>query len=371
MNLPTVAVIMAGGSGERFWPLSRRDRPKQILHLTNDNKSMLEESIDRLIPLIPADRVYVATSQRLVDPIRTSLDSISASNILGEPLRRNTTGCLAYATAFLLARYHDQPDLLVAAVAADHLVEDKLRFQQTMEAALKFAEDVDALVAIGVHPTRPETGYGYIEITELNKPLSDYQGIPIYRVVQFLEKPTLENAERYQASRFYYWNSGMFFWRISTFLNSLGKVHPELVERIYIMRDLFSRDPAPMPEIEAVFREVPDISIDYALMETATNVYVALGDFRWDDVGSWDSLSRFRPHDDRRNTPIGAPVLIDCQNVTVYNHPGGDAMSVCVIGMEDTVVVATHDGVLVCPKDRCQDVKLAVQELKRRQASQL
>jgi mannose-1-phosphate guanylyltransferase len=221
-----------------------------------------------------------------------------------------------------------------------------------------------------VHPTRPETGYGYIEISELNKPLSDFKGIPVYNVKRFLEKPNLEDAEHYQASRFFYWNSGMFFWRLSTFINSLQKSTPALTDAIEEMTTCINNSPENEDPIQEVFETIPDISIDYALMEKADNVYVALGDFRWDDVGSWDSLSRFRPRDEARNTSIGNPVLIDCKNVTVYNQPG-DQMAVGVVGMNDIVVVTTDDGVVVCPKDRCQDVKKVVQVLKERNAKQL
>ncbi len=373
MPLQTVGVIMAGGSGERFWPVSRRLRPKQLLHLTSDEKTMLQEAVDRLAPVLPAERVLIATSQDLIEPIREALPNHPAENIIGEPLRRNTSGCLAFAAAHAKARFADENgDLLMSVTTADHLIGDEERFCETITAALRFAEQEDALLTIGTHPTRPETGYGYIEISELNKPITDEDGIPIYRVSRFLEKPNLDDAEKYQASRFYYWNSGMFFWRLSSFVNSLQIHMPELAQSIESMSLVLQNHNCDVDaKLLAFFEALPNISIDYGLMEKADNVYVTLGDFRWDDLGSWDALSRIRPRDERRNTPVGGPVLIDCDNVVAYNEPGAKELAVCVVGMKDAIVVTTHDAVLVCPKDRAQDVKQAVAALKEQNADQL
>ncbi|MDX9754159.1 MAG: sugar phosphate nucleotidyltransferase [bacterium] len=371
MNTPILSVIMAGGSGERFWPISRRQRPKQLLKLTSETEMMLEESVNRLLPLLPKDHIFIATSTTLAEPTHQAMPSFPKENIVGEPCKRNTAGCLVNAVAHILARFGEEAmDYLMSVTTADHLIGDTDRFCDTVTAALQYAEQDEALVTIGVHPTRPETGYGYIEINQLNKPIWDYQGIPVYNVARFLEKPGHEDAERYQASRFYYWNSGMFFWRIRSLMVGLEKYAPQHAACILRMADLL-RDNPKNPAIQAEFEQLPDISIDYALMEKADNVYVALGDFRWDDVGSWDSLSRFRQRDEQRNTPIGNPVLIDCRNVTVYNEPGMDQMAVCVIGMEDLIVVTSQDSVLVCPKNRAQDVKRAVQELIQRNAKQI
>lgn len=373
MALQTVGVIMAGGSGERFWPVSRQMRPKQLLHLTSDDKIMLQEAVDRLAPVLPPERILIATSQDLIEPIRQALPGHPLENIIGEPLRRNTSGCLAFAAAHAKARFANRDgDLLMSVTTADHLIGDEERFCDTIKAALRFAEQENALLTIGAHPTRPETGYGYIEISELNKPLTDEDGIPIYRVSRFLEKPNLEDAEHYQASRFYYWNSGMFFWKLSTFITSLQVVMPELSQSIELMTSILkNNDDNADAQMLAVFEALPNISIDYGLMEKADNVFVALGDFRWDDLGSWDALSRIRRRDERRNTPIGDPILIDCDNVVAYNEPGGKEMAVCVIGMKDAIVVTTHDAVLVCPNDRAQDVKKAVAALKEKHAGQL
>ncbi len=366
MDRPVVAVIMAGGAGERFWPVSRKKRPKQLLKLASETDSMLEEAVNRLRPIVSDDRIFIATNTQLVEPVKKSISSVPPENIIGEPHKRNTAGCLVFSIAHILARFGEEAkDYLMSVTTADHLIGDGGRFKDTVIAGLTFAHDNDALITIGVHPTRPETGYGYIEINQLNKPFSEFQSIPIYKVERFLEKPSLDDAERYQASRFYYWNSGMFFWKISTFLNELRKAEPILADGVDRLTDAIRKEPDNEESIARIFESLPDISIDYALMEKADNVFAALGDFRWDDVGAWDSLARIRRRDDNRNTPIGDPVLIDCKNVVVYNEPGKEKMAVCVIGMEDTIVVSTNDGILVCANDRAQNVKDAVRELKK------
>ncbi|MBI1387031.1 MAG: hypothetical protein GC154_01110 [bacterium] len=370
MGMPAVCVIMAGGTGERFWPVSRRLRPKQLLRLTSDDRNMLEESVERIARLLPRENIFIATSAALRGVIAEALPNHPERNIIGEPMRRNTSGCLALAAAQVRARFEGE-DVLMAVTTADHLIGEEDRFAQTVNAALRFAEENDALVTIGAHPTRPETGYGYIEIAGLNKPIRDDDGVPVYKVARFLEKPNLEDAERYQASRFYYWNSGMFFWRTSVFIESLSQAQPVFAEGISAMTAALKKTPRDDEAIERVFETFPDISIDYALMEKADNVYVALGDFRWDDIGAWDSLARIRPRDDERNAAVGDPVLIDCANTVVYNERGADEMAVCVIGMDEIIVVTTHDAVLICPRDRAQDVRKAVEELKKRGASQL
>ena len=265
MNTPIVSVIMAGGAGERFWPISRRLRPKQLLKLTNNHEMMIEESVNRLLPMIPKEKIFISTSTQLKYPIQKGLSSIPPENVIGEPVKRNTAGCLVFAIAHILARFGEAAiDYLMTVTTTDHLIGDAERFRHTMTAALQYAEQEDALITIGMHPTRPETGYGYIEITQLNQPLWDYQGIPVYKVGQFLEKPNQEAAERYQASRFYYWNSGMFFWKISSFLNSLKKHLPEHEACVYKLAETIKANAENEQAIETVFSKLQDISIDYA-----------------------------------------------------------------------------------------------------------
>jgi mannose-1-phosphate guanylyltransferase len=362
-------VIMAGGSGERFWPVSRRDNPKQLLRLTRPDQSMLGEAVERLAPLIPAERILVVTAGRLVAPIRAARVGVPDANVLAEPCKRNTSGCLAYAATHLMAQHGDPAQLTMAIVTADHLIGDPERFRETVAVALDTAEERDALVTQGIVPDRPETGYGYIEVRDVSAPVAGRGGIAVYDVAAFKEKPTPEVARQFVESGRYFWNSGMFFWRVSTFLSELEQAQPELARKTREMADTLRRgDPK---RTAAIFETLDNISIDYALLERAKRVVVVRADYPWDDVGAWISLDRTREHDAAGNVAEGGPVLIDTRNSIVVNDAGADAMAVSVVGMDNVVVVVSKDGVLVIPKDRAQDVRKAVEELKKRGAKQI
>ncbi|MGI6455080.1 MAG: mannose-1-phosphate guanylyltransferase [bacterium] len=364
-----ISIIMAGGSGERFWPLSRVNRPKQLLRLTSPTETLVQQAVNRIAPLIPKENLYIATSVILQDTIQQALPDIPSGNILGEPCKRNTAGCLAYATAQILARFGEAAQEMVMSITtADHRIADEEKFRKTVDTAMQFAAEHDALVTIGIKTTRPETGYGYLEIAQLSQPAAEIQEKPIYKVARFLEKPTRKEAEQLHFSQFHFWNSGMFFWKISTFLKSLEKVQPQIVKHINQMAVLIKK--GEQQQVDLLFEQLPDISIDYALMEKASNVYVVLSDFSWDDVGSWDAFERYNSRDDQGNISVGDPVLIDCENVTVYND-AGETMAVGVVGIKDAVVVTTPDGVLVCSKDKAMDVRKVVQQLKDRNAKQV
>ncbi len=366
-----VAVIMAGGSGQRFWPVSRNNHPKQLLRLTSPDQSLLQEAVSRLSGLIPPDRVYVITSRHLVEPIRQGGIGLPPENVIAEPCKRNTAGCLVYAAAFLVAKYGVEPrDLTMAVVTADHQIPDRDLFLKRVEASLDAADTLDGLVTIGIKPSRIETGYGYIELAANAEPVLGHEtGQPVYRSVQFLEKPTRAEAERYVESGRYLWNSGMFFWRISAFLAEFERARPVFANAFLDLAAALSqgRD----AEAERIFQELPDISIDYALLENARQVFVAPGRFQWDDVGAWDALARTLPADSRGNVTLGEPILVDAEDCIVYNAPGADRMAVAVVGCKDLIVVTTEDGILVVPKNRAQDVKKAVAALQKRNSTQL
>jgi len=371
MESVRIAVIMAGGVGERFWPLSRRHRPKQLLNLTSPTSSLLAESVARITPLIPAENVFVVTGRHLQPVIREAEVGIPAENVVAEPCKRNTAGCLVYAAAVALARYPVDADRIsMAVVTADHLIADRNKFLGTVSAALQAAESQDALVTIGIQPTRPETGYGYIEIPEQAQPAPGGSAdFPVYPVRRFCEKPDASTARRFVETGRFLWNSGMFFWRISSFVAEFEQVNPEIAAAARGIRAaLESGDQA---GAERVFETLPDISIDYALMEQARRVLVAPGAFPWDDVGAWDALDRTFPRDARGNVAVGDPVLIDSRNCIVYNDPGAERTAVAVVGASDMVVVVTEDGVVVAPKARAQEVRAAVTQLRERGAAQL
>ncbi len=366
-----VAVIMAGGSGQRFWPVSRHNHPKQLLRLTSPDRSLLQEAIDRLAGLIPPERVYVITAPHLVEPIRQAGVGLPDENVIAEPCKRNTAGCLVYAAAFLVAKYKVAPrDITMAVVTADHQIPDRELFLKRVEVALDAADNLDGLVTIGIKPTRIETGYGYIELPENAEPVHGHEsGQPVYRAKQFLEKPSRAEAERYVESGRYLWNSGMFFWRVSSFLAEFERARPVFAETFHRLAEAFRKQD--FTAAEASFRELPDISIDYALLENAREVFVAPGRFQWDDVGAWDALARTLPNDARGNVSFGEPILVESEDCIVYNAPGGERMAVAVVGCKNLIVVTTGDGILVVPRDRAQDVKKAVAALEKHRSSHL
>ncbi|MCE5231008.1 hypothetical protein LLG95_15625 [bacterium] len=367
-----IAVIMAGGTGERFWPLSRTSRPKQLLKLTRPDMSLLEEAIERIAPLIPAERILIATSATVAGPIREAMkgSAVPVENIVVEPAKRNTAGALAWVAANAKARWGSEA-VSMAVLTADHSIGAPGRFREVVDAALTAAENEQALVTLGVTPTRAETGYGYIEVKETD-PRSKLKFellTEISPVASFREKPDRETAERFVASGRFFWNSGMFFWRLDTFLEELGAAAPAHGQAAARMAEALAGGDA--AKATAVFNELTDISIDYALMEKARHVLMARADFPWDDVGAWDALARSFGKDAQNNVAIGDPILIDTRNSIVYNDPGAKKMAVAAVGVENLVIVVSADGVLVVPRDRAQDVKKIVNELKKRGAGQI
>ncbi len=365
-----VAVIMAGGSGERFWPVSRRLRPKQLLRLTDPATTMLHEAVERIRPVVPPERVFVATGEHLVAPIRATGVGVPDANVIAEPCKRNTSGCLAYAAAHVLATVEADPaKVSMAVTTADHIIGDPPAFQRAVEAALTAAEEQGALATLGVVPTRPETGYGYIEVEADIRTATDAQTVPVYRVAAFREKPHPDLAEEFVGSGHYFWNSGMFFWRLDTFLDELSHATPGLAEATQAMAEAMRAGDT--GRVGEIFEALENVSIDYCLMEKARHVVVARADFPWDDAGAWPVLDRTHPQDDQGNVAAGAPILVDCEDCIVYNDAGAERMAVGVVGARDLAVVVTEDAVLVIPKDRAQDVRRVVSALKERNAKQL
>ena len=341
-----VAIIMAGGAGERFWPLSKPDFPKQLLQLSGSGKTMLEEAVDRVEPLVGIDNVYISTVPRLVEPISKMSAGVSADRILAEPAKRNTAGALCWSIAAISAKLNEP--FSAAIVTADHRIEPPSAFQATVRSALTVAEERQGLVTIGIRPTRAETGYGYIELGETVASPE----VPVRRVKRFREKPAPEVAEEYFESGHFLWNSGMFFWTTETFLEELDHASSEHASFIHRAIPLLAQ--GKVAEASALFEDLPNISIDYALMERASRVFVAEAAFDWDDLGSWDSLERVRPLDSNANVIEGSAGLVDSSGCIVVNK--GD-VGVFALGIHDLVVVVTELGVMICPKDRAQEVR--------------
>lgn len=369
MDVPVVSVIMAGGSGERFWPLSRQYFPKQLLSLVSE-KPMLIEAVDLVLPLISPEQIWIATNAQLQDAVRGTLKNHPFINIIGEPLRRNTTGCLIYAAAHILAHHGDDAlNSVMVITTADHFIADGRRFREVLEAVIHTANQNDVLVTIGIKPSRAETGYGYIDVTNQSTIKGLHQS-QIYPVNRFVEKPNAVTVQEYISSGAYFWNSGMFFWKISTFLRELKAYLPQAADVIFQLRDVIKSNQN-SDTLAEIFSSLPNMSIDYALMEKSHCVQMAVGDFGWDDIGAWDAVSRLQTVDERGNYTKGDPVILDCRNVTVINEPGAEYMAVGAVGLDNIVIVTTKDGVLVCHKDRAQDVKHIVEALKLQESKML
>lgn len=359
---------MAGGSGERFWPLSRRKKPKQLLKLLSE-KTLIEESIDRISGLIPKEDIFIITGEFLLEPIRKVLVDFPPQNIIAEPCKRNTGPCLALAASIALAKYqklYDASQIVMSVLTADQLIDPIDGFQKTINYLMNYVGKNNVLATIGIKPSRPETGFGYIEI---DRPFDfSSKENEISEVKSFHEKPDYEKAKVFMESGRYLWNSGMFFWRIDKFINEMIQSLPEIggkiqqLTKIYLNKtDLVLK--SSLYEANDIFSVFPDISIDYGLMEKAKDVVVAKALFDWDDIGSWDSLGRFKKKDIDENISEGNNIILDTRNSTVINQSDGKILF-AGIGLDNFVVVVTDDSVLVCPKDRAQDVKKIVAQIK-------
>ena len=345
MGFRRVAVIMAGGSGTRFWPVSTAERPKQFLRLASDDESLLQQSVGRIAPLVGEDGVHVATAAGLVAATRAECPQVPADNVFGEPHRRNTLGALVWTAAVLRARHGGSwRELSLAVLTADHMIGPPEGFRSTVDRAMSIAEERGSLVTIGIAPDRPATEYGYVE-----------KGAEIgggWEVARFTEKPDEATAERFVASGSHLWNSGMFFWTLGSFCGELSKTAPEARAALdEIAGALKEGDESKAAER---FAGLTNVSVDFAVMERAENVAVVKAEFEWDDLGSWDALGRILPADADGNVSHGAARTVESEGCVVYNSSAGTSVS--VLGMKDAVVVVTDGQVLVCPRSRVQDV---------------
>lgn len=347
------AVVMAGGSGTRFWPLSRRTRPKQFLDIVS-SRSMVEETVERLAPLVrPRDVLTIADAAQ-TEGLKALLPGLPKRNFLVEPLARNTAPSLMLATARV---FLEDPEAVVVALPADHLIREPGRFRTLLGAAAKAASKGESIVTFGIPPTFPSTGYGYIHFAGGKG--RGVGGETFFPVLEFKEKPDLSRAEAFLADGGYLWNSGMFLWRADTFARKLKRHAPEFHLHWERMVEALKRKDG--RALGAIFREVPALSIDYALMEKARGVLVAKGDFGWSDVGAWSSLFDVWPRDADGNAVRGEVIALEAADCLVHN-PG---KLTALIGVRDLVVVRTDDALLICRRDRDQKVKDVVEILKK------
>lgn len=348
------AVIIAGGIGTRFWPLSRKQRPKQFLPIISD-KTMIEETIQRILPLLSYSNIYTVANQKQTHTLRELLPKIPSNNFLVEPQGKNTAPCLLLATAHL---YLKDPESVIAVLPADHLIKDASYFLKKLKAAANAADKSQSLITFGIPPTHPSTGYGYIQFSKKN-PLS-FSGEDFFRVQEFKEKPDQNTARSFLKTGAYFWNSGMFLWKAKVFSENIRKYAPEMFSHWEkILEALKSND---QNGLNAIFDEIPSISIDYALMEKTKNVLMGKGDFGWSDVGSWSSLLEIWEKDPNHNALRGECITIDTKNCLVHSPDKLTAL----IGLKDLVIVNTDDALLICKKDTDQKVKQVVSTLQKK-----
>lgn len=346
------AVILAGGWGERLWPMSTRSRPKQLLALS-DGPTLVGETLERVAPVVPLDRALVMTARSLREQMVAELHPIPPQRVIGEPVGRNTAPAIAVAARILRA---EDPDAVMIVLPADHVIRDAAAFRSTLDVAVKVASEKRALVTLGIRPTRAETEYGYIRAGAA----SGVEGV--FEVDSFEEKPDLATARAYVEAGGYYWNSGMFVWRADRFLEEIDRNLPD-VSRALAGFTALPGDPDFAEELERFYDSVDGISVDYGVMERAENVLVVPSDFGWDDVGAWPALARVWPSDDSGNTVRGDAVMVDSSGCIAYSEEG----TVAVLGMNDVVVVRTPEATLVCPRNRARDVRKIVKRLRKRQ----
>jgi mannose-1-phosphate guanylyltransferase len=352
------ALIMAGGSGTRFWPASRRTRPKQLLPIApGSDQSLLESTIQRILPLVPASRIIVVTGEHLLEQTRDAVRAFPGVTVVAEPVARNTAPCIGWGTALAARR---DPKALVMALPSDHHIKDDVAFRAAIERAVKSAEH-GPITTMGIAPTRPETGFGHLEVTDEVSP-------GVRRVLRFVEKPDRPRAEEYARSGRHFWNSGMFFYRASVMLEAIAEHLPELSKGLSRIDAAAERGAeAELAETRAVFPTLPSISIDYGVMEKLPSLHVVPAEFGWSDLGSWPTAWELGEPDAAGNVADAGAVLVDSSGNLVRDL-GTRKKVIALVGVKDLCVIETDDALLVIPLERAQDVRKVVEELERRGA---
>jgi mannose-1-phosphate guanylyltransferase len=353
MNKHHYVAIMAGGIGSRFWPMSRANMPKQFLDILYSGKTLIQETFDRYKKLVPAKNIFIITSQEYVDIVKKQLTGLPADNIVAEPSRKNTAPCIAYI-AFKL--FQKDPEALMIAAPADNLILETDEFIKTATAALNFTAHINALVTIGIKPTYPNTGYGYIQHEMAEAAPS------IHKVKTFTEKPNIDIAKAFVASGDFLWNAGIFTWKVKNLLSAFEKYLPEMFELFATEKNKLNT-PEEHEAIEQIYPQCTSISIDFGIMEKADNVYVIPASFTWSDLGTWNSAWDNMEKDYFNNAVAGNIVMVvDARNCMVHVPVN---KLVVLEGLDDFIVVDTKDVLLICKKDKEQEIKEYVAEIKR------
>ena len=365
-KLTVHAVILAGGRGTRFWPRSRTRTPKQLLNIVGKD-TMLQQTVARLRPLIPSERIWTVTNAEQADAVRKQVPVAARKRVLIEPMGLNTAVAIGLAT--IQIRHAARGDALMAVLPADHYIEQAEKYREIVSAALDVAHEPGRMVVLGIPPTRPETGFGYVERT--GEPIGR-EGVPVFAVRRFTEKPELKLAQEYVATGNYHWNAGMFFWRVSTFLENLKQFLPKTHAALEKL-SAFIRTRNYERKLRAIYTKLENISVDYAVLEPATRapgpprVFVIPAEVGWSDIGSWAAVFQLLAKNGSENILSGKGHTLDAEGNLLWSP----SKFVAAIGVRNLVVVETPDALLICPRDRAQDVGKIVKVLEDRKLKKL
>jgi len=365
-KLPQHAVILAGGRGTRFWPRSRTKMPKQLLNIIGAD-SMLQQTVARLTPLVPAQNIWTVTNAEQVVALKKQLPPTARKHVLTEPIGRNTTAAIALAAIHV--RHAAKGDALMAVLPSDQHIARVDRYREVLAAAIQAAHEPGRIVVVGILPTRPETGYGYIERQGEPFQAGDF---PVYSVKRFTEKPDLAVAKEYVASGKFQWNAGMFFWRVSTYLDALKDFLPKTHEALETLSRHVGKK-SYEKKLKEIYPQIENISVDYAILERATQspgeprVFVIPAEVGWSDIGSWTAVYELLAKHSGENVFVGPGQTLDAEG----NFLWSPKKFIAAIGIRDLVVVETPDALLICPRDRAQDVGKIVKALEDRKQKKL
>jgi mannose-1-phosphate guanylyltransferase len=351
-------LIMAGGSGTRFWPRSRVAKPKQYLSLFGD-QSLIQESVQRFANFIPEDCIYVVSAKSQQEVLESQTTNLPKQNMIYEPVGKNTLPAIGLAALFIAEK---DPEGILIVSPSDHLIQNDELFKQTIESAVLIADKKDGIVTIGITPKFPATGYGYVQTAG---EIQIGQAIKSFAVNKFVEKPNVEVATGYLKDGGFFWNSGIFIFKVSVFLDSVQKYAPELYADLIRIKEHIGAD-SYEEAVDRIYNEVKSISIDYGILEKASNVFLVQGDFVWNDLGSWEEVYKYDKKDENQNAQVGEVVFIDSKNSYVY----APNSLVAVVGLDDVIVVQEGDTILVCKRDRAEDIKAVVGEITKRKLDQ-
>mgnify|MGYP000893316841 CR=1 FL=1 len=347
-------VIMAGGKGERFWPKSRRKTPKQLISVTDDERTLIQCTVDRISSLCEPENIYIITNKDYAMPINKQLPEIPFKNIIVEPFGKNTATCIGLAAVHIMEK---DKEAVMIVLPSDHLIKDSEKFIDTLKSAVEMAKKGKNLITLGITPSYPETGYGYINYGQKT---CSIQNNSVYKVKRFVEKPNKKKVEEYLNSGNYLWNSGMFIWKVSTILSNIKKYMPELYQGLMKIKQSLGTNKY-NEVLYTEYEKFESISIDYGIMEHAESIFTIPGNFGWDDVGTWTSLERIVKPDTNGNVTKGNVISVDTKSCIIE----GSKKLIATIGVENLIIVDTEDAALICSKDKCQDLKLLLNKIKQ------